>query len=81
MHHPLDINTDGGVSVWTIDLPDVGNAITGADLVAAFEDAVDAANADTDVRAVILTGAGHIFSAGGNVREMADEEGLFGLGG
>ncbi|AZG46539.1 crotonase/enoyl-CoA hydratase family protein [Gordonia insulae] len=81
MQKPLDISTDGGVSVWTINLPEVGNAITGIDLVAAIEDAVDAANADTEVRAVILTGAGHIFSAGGNVQEMADEEGLFGLGG
>ena len=28
---------------------------------------------------VILTGAGKIFSAGGNVKEMADREGMFGL--
>ena len=29
--------------------------------------------------AVILTGAGKIFSAGGNVKDMADREGMFGL--
>ncbi|MFW0782924.1 crotonase/enoyl-CoA hydratase family protein [Gordonia sp. CPCC 206044] len=78
---PLDITTDGAIQIWTIDLPDVGNAITGTDLVAAFDAAVDAANADPQVRAIILTGAGRIFSAGGNVREMADGEGLFGLDG
>src|SRR5262249_2292655 len=65
--------------VWTINLPQVGNAITGTDFIAAFETAVDAANADTSIRAVILTGEGKIFSAGGNVKEMADQAGIFGL--
>ncbi|MEE4024866.1 crotonase/enoyl-CoA hydratase family protein [Gordonia sp. PKS22-38] len=79
MQEPLDIDISDGVAVWTINLPDVGNAITGTDVIAAFERAVDDTNADNAVRAVILTGAGHIFSAGGNVREMADRQGLFGL--
>ncbi|MDL9948401.1 crotonase/enoyl-CoA hydratase family protein [Gordonia sp. ABSL11-1] len=68
-----------GVAVWTLDLPKVGNAITGHDVIAAFERAVDDANANDEIRVVILTGSGRFFSAGGNVREMADEEGLFGL--
>lgn len=77
----LDIATTDAVQVWTINLPEVGNAITGGELIAAFESAVDEANADEEVRAIVLTGAGHIFSSGGNVQEMADEEGLFGLSG
>lgn len=76
---PLDIVTQGAVRTWTINLPSVGNAITGKDVIAAFESAVDQANSDTAVRAVILTGAGKIFSAGGNVKEMADQAGMFGL--
>ncbi len=40
---------------------------------------MDAANRDNTVHAVILTGAGKIFSAGGNVKEMADRQGMFGL--
>ena len=79
MTSPLDVHTDGPVQVWTISLPDVGNAITGKDVIAAFEDHVDAVNADNTVGAVILTGAGKIFSAGGNVKEMADRRGMFGL--
>lgn len=79
MTSPLDVHTDGPVQIWTITLPDVGNAITGKDVIAAFEDNVDAVNADNTVGAVILTGAGKIFSAGGNVKEMADRRGMFGL--
>lgn len=79
MTSPLDVQSDGPVQVWTIALPDVGNAITGKDIIAAFEDNVDAVNGDNAVGAVILTGAGKIFSAGGNVKEMADRQGMFGL--
>lgn len=76
---PLVIDTDGPTQVWTINLPQVGNAITDPGFIAAFEAAVDRANADTTIRAVILTGEGKIFSGGGNVKEMADREGMFGL--
>ncbi len=79
MSPALQVSTDGAIQTWTIDLPEVGNAITGADVIAAFETRVDAANRDSAIRAVILTGAGKIFSAGGNVKEMADRQGMFGL--
>lgn len=79
MTAPLAVSPAAPTQVWTINLPEVGNAITGKDFIAAFEAAVDAANTDTRIRAVILTGAGKIFSAGGNVKEMADRDGMFGL--
>lgn len=79
MNTVLDIVTNGAVRIWTINLPDVGNAITGKDFITSFEAAVDDANADTAVCAVILTGAGKIFSGGGNVKEMANRDGMFGL--
>lgn len=79
MTEPLLIAAADGIAIWTINRAEVGNAITGHDLIDAFEQAVDDVNADADIRAVVLTGAGHIFSAGGNVQEMADREGLFGL--
>ena len=75
----LRIERSGPTQVWTINLPEVGNAITDTGLIAAVEAAVDAANSDTTVRAAILTGEGKIFSAGGNVKEMADRDGMFGL--
>ena len=49
MSNPLDISGAGPTQIWTISLPDVGNAITGKDFIAAFEAAVDSANADTAV--------------------------------
>jgi enoyl-CoA hydratase/carnithine racemase len=76
---PLNIHTGGPVQIWTIDLPEVGNAITDKNVIAAFESGVEAANRDNSISAVILTGAGKIFSAGGNVKEMADRQGMFGL--
>ncbi len=79
MTSPLDVTTQGTVQVWTITLPEVGNAITDPAVIAAFEQAVDAANRDTAVCAIVLTGAGKIFSAGGNVKDMADGRGMFGL--
>ncbi len=79
MTEPILISTAGSVQTWTINRPDAGNAITGKDVIAAFEAAVEQANTDIEVRAVILTGAGKIFSAGGNVKEMADRQGMFGL--
>lgn len=79
MSAPLLVSSVAPTQVWTINLPEVGNAITGKDCIAAFEAAVEAANTDTRIRAVILTGQGRIFSAGGNVKEMADRDGMFGL--
>ena len=47
----------------TLNRPDKLNAINGP-LLADFQDAMDVAEADPDVRVVIITGAGRAFSAG-----------------
>ncbi|MCF8588309.1 crotonase/enoyl-CoA hydratase family protein [Gordonia sp. HY285] len=78
MSEELLVERDGHVVTWTINLPEVRNAISDVPVIDAIVDAVAQANADQSVRAVILTGAGSAFSAGGNVKAMQAGEGLFG---
>ncbi len=66
------------VETWTLNLPDSRNPISDSAMVEALCDRVDAVNSDPDVRAVVLTGAGTAFSAGGNVKDMVERNGMFG---
>ncbi len=79
MVDPLPIlrDRDGSVETWTLNRPDTRNAISDVDIVDAFEGLVDAANSDSAVHAVILTGAGAAFSSGGNIKHMRDRAGMF----
>jgi methylglutaconyl-CoA hydratase len=58
-----------GVLTLTLDRPKVHNAFD-AGLVAALADALEAAGQDSQVRIVVLTGAGASFSAGADMRWM-----------
>ena len=66
------------VVTWTLNLPESRNPISDTEIIDALVDAIDAANADDDVRVAILTGAGSAFSSGGNVKHMRDGVGMFG---
>ncbi|NLU84229.1 crotonase/enoyl-CoA hydratase family protein [Rhodococcus sp. HNM0569] len=70
--------TDGHVTTWTLNLPDARNPISGPAMVDRIVQLVDDVNADPDTRVVVLTGAGSAFSAGGNIKDMADRAGMFG---
>ncbi|WP_295628835.1 crotonase/enoyl-CoA hydratase family protein [uncultured Corynebacterium sp.] len=74
----LLVERDGHVETWTINLPETRNPISSPEAIDAIVANVDRVNADLDVRAVILTGAGSAFSAGGNVKDMVDRAGMFG---
>lgn len=78
MPDPLLVERDDHVETWTINLPESRNPISGADVVDAFVHHAARVEEDPDVRAVVITGAGSAFSAGGNVREMAEGTGMFG---
>lgn len=67
---------DGGVVTLTMNKPDERNALSGSGQYRDFVEASDRINADDSVKAVILTGAGTAFSAGGNVKDMKDRKGL-----
>lgn len=69
--------TEGGVSIVTLDRPEVRNALTGEDMLEELLDAIHDAETDPDVGVVVLEAEGPAFSAGGDIKEMAAQRGLF----
>lgn len=53
------------------------NAISESEHIAEIKDLCTAMTADASVKAIVLTGAGPAFCAGGNVRYMRDKTGMF----
>ena len=66
----------GAVVTLTLNSPATRNVLTGNTAPQEFVDACARINADPSVRAVILTGAGPAFSAGGDLKDMQT---MFGL--
>jgi 2-(1,2-epoxy-1,2-dihydrophenyl)acetyl-CoA isomerase len=62
---------DGGVRILTLDRPEAMNALTLSGMRELGE-RLEAAAASPDVRAVVLTGAGSAFSAGGDTRFLLE---------
>ncbi len=71
----LDI--DGRVATMTFTRNDVRNALTGTALVDEIIAVANWINANKDISALVITGEGAAFSAGGNVKDMANREGDF----
>jgi enoyl-CoA hydratase/carnithine racemase len=65
----IDMRVDDGVALITLARPDARNAIHD-DMRIEFVAALDAAERDDAVRAIVLTGAGKAFCAGGDIRGM-----------
>ncbi len=59
----IEVEQDGPIWTLTLARPDKANALTG-EMLGALADAVERAVADPATRAIILTGAGKVFSAG-----------------
>jgi len=67
----------GSVAVLTLNRPDIRNAITGERIVQEIEGACREVQENLEVCALIVTGAGSAFSAGGNVKDMLEKRGMF----
>jgi enoyl-CoA hydratase/carnithine racemase len=66
-----------GHSLWiTLNRPDFSNAYSEG-LVADLPKLLELADRDAEVRVILLTGAGKSFSAGGDIKAMKDETGMF----
>jgi enoyl-CoA hydratase len=74
---PVLVQVENRVALLTVNDPERRNAVT-AEISAALRAAVEAAEANTDVHAVIVTGAGKAFCAGADLTALgeATEDGL-----
>ncbi|MCB1908971.1 MAG: enoyl-CoA hydratase/isomerase family protein [Rhodocyclaceae bacterium] len=68
---------DGRIATLTLNRDDVRNALTGTRLIDDIVAVADWLNASEQVSVLVMTGAGSAFSAGGNVKDMAERGGDF----
>lgn len=73
----IQVAREGRVVTATLDRPDIRNAVTGGTMVAELCRLVAGVNADPGVSVLVLTGSDPAFSSGGNIKEMANREGMF----
>ena len=66
----IDYDVRGHVAVMTINRPEARNAVNGA-VASGIEDALDRLEADDDIWVAVLAGAGPVFSAGADLKEIA----------
>jgi len=66
MSDPVLMSVDGGVATLTLNRPEAMNAWNPA-MAAGLDSALRACDANDDVRAVVLTGAGRAFCAGADL--------------
>ena len=64
----IEVENEGALRGLTLDRPDKANALT-REMLAALADTVERAAADKEVKALILTGRGKVFSAGADLDE------------
>lgn len=69
----LRVENRDGVAVFTLDRPHRLNALS-EELLRTFAEALEAAAGDGAIRAVVITGAGRAFCAGGDVYELAGRQ-------
>ena len=71
------LQLDNRVATLTLNRDDVRNALTGTALIDDIVAVADWVNRCDEVSALIITGAGSAFSAGGNIKDMAERGGDF----
>ncbi|HQU90122.1 enoyl-CoA hydratase-related protein [Denitromonas sp.] len=71
------LTVENRVATLTFNRDDVRNALTGTGLIDDIVQVADWVNACDDVSVLVMTGAGSAFSAGGNVKDMAERGGDF----
>lgn len=70
----LSIEHNGAILTLTMNQPQTRNALTGNTAVQELVNACALTASDASVRVIILTGAGPVFSSGGNLKDMQKYE-------
>ncbi|MGB2130723.1 MAG: enoyl-CoA hydratase-related protein [Marinobacterium sp.] len=70
-----NLSLEDRVAVLTLARDDLRNALTGTALIDDIVDTVEWANSCGEVSALIITGSGRAFCAGGNIKEMQYRDG------
>lgn len=71
------LKLDNRVATLTLNRHDLRNALTGSNLIDDIVTTAQWVNNCEDVSVLVITGAGSAFSAGGNIRDMANRSGDF----
>lgn len=66
----IDVEVRGHTALITINRPDARNAVNAA-VASGIEEAIDRVEADDDIWISVLTGAGPVFCAGADLKEIA----------
>lgn len=66
----------GGIVMLTMNRPETRNALSSVEICEEFEDRCRSIERDPSVNALILTGAGPAFCAGGDIKKMRDRSGF-----
>lgn len=72
----LKVEREGNVVLLTMNRPETRNALASAQDAEEFVDACAAIEADLDIGAVVITGAGTAFCAGGDLKAMKTRDGI-----
>ena len=73
----LLVDREDAIVTVTLNRPQERNAISEAGHIAELVEFCDWATAEDSLKAIVLTGAGSAFCAGGNVKNMRDRKGMF----
>jgi len=77
-YQDIIFDVSGSIATLTLNRPDIRNAITGSRVIQEIEDVCRTVNADMTIKVLIITAKDPAFSAGGNVKDMAEKKGMFG---
>jgi 2-(1,2-epoxy-1,2-dihydrophenyl)acetyl-CoA isomerase len=73
----IDITVKDRIATLTLSRPEASNALGREGDGAAIRAACDEINLNRDIRCAVLTGAGKVFSAGGDIKAMKERSGAF----